>query len=90
MNRICGECMHYRHGQLESPCEKGNKYCGYLIENKNCWEQEEGEAVGDTRKKVCPQCGKELPAAKFYRYPYSEDKLSALCKKCKPYSGKKK
>ena len=90
MNRICGECMHYRLGQLENPCDKGNKTCGYLQENKNCWEQEEGEAIGDTRTKVCAKCGKELPAGMFYRYAYSKDKLSNLCKSCKPYSGKKR
>lgn len=85
MKKICGECMHYLHGQLESPCGKGDKFCGYLIENKNCWEQKEGEAIGDTRKKLCPQCGKELPAAMFYKYQYTKDKLSVLCKVCKPY-----
>lgn len=89
MNRICGECMHWKRGELENPCENGIKLCGYLHEDKPCWEQEEGQAVGDDRTKVCAKCGKELPVSMFYRYIFSADKLSALCKVCKPYKGKK-
>lgn len=81
--------MHWKRGELENPCENGVKLCGYLHENKPCWEQEEGEAKGEDCTKVCAKCGKELPIKMFYKYNCSPDKLSALCKVCKLYSGKR-
>lgn len=85
MNRICGECCHYREGNLENPCDKGNKYCGYLIEGKTCWEAREGEADTDSLTKVCSRCGKILPLKMFYKTRLTNDKLTAECKICNPH-----
>lgn len=86
MIRICGECFHYKQGELENPCQKGNRFCGYLLENKPCWESREGESQEDSMTKVCAHCGKKLPLKMFYQTRYTKDNLTAVCKLCKPYS----
>lgn len=85
MNNICGECFHYKQGEIENPCQRGNKFCGYLIENKPCWEEREGESGFNGTTKVCINCGKELPVKMFYKTKHTEDNLTPICKLCKPY-----
>lgn len=85
MNKICGECAHYLHGQLENPCAKGNRFVGYLLENKVCWESKEGESDEATATKVCAKCGKELSVKMFYKTKLTPDHLTNVCKLCKPH-----
>ena len=88
MTNICGECMHYKTGHLENPCDKNNRFCGYLKEMP-CFEEREGESIEHTLTKVCAKCGQERPVSMFYKTRTTEDKLSNLCKICKPYAGKR-
>lgn len=85
MNKICGECLHYRHGDLETPCEKGNRFCGYLRENMSCWESKEEESAEATATKVCAKCGKELSVKMFYKTRNTPDNLTNVCKLCNPH-----
>lgn len=84
MKRICGECALYRHGDIENPCEKGDRYCGYLLENKPCWKAREDDEV-DEATKVCAKCGRELPISEFYKTKRTKDNLSNVCKICMPH-----
>lgn len=90
MERICGECTNYLHGQTENPCAKGNRYVGYLQQNKTCWEKTKGEVNEDSVTKICAKCGKAQPIKLFYKTKRTKDKLSNVCKVCKPYEGKRK
>ena len=90
MEKICGKCFHYRPKDLENPCAKGNKYCGYLIENKPCWEENEGDIDEDSVMKLCVKCGQLLPLKMFYKTKKTKDKYSNLCRTCKPYPVKRK
>lgn len=85
MDKICGECAHYLHGQLENPCAKGNRFVGYLLENKVCWESKEEESLEETATKVCAKCGMELPIKMFYSTRTTADHLTNVCKLCKPH-----
>lgn len=84
MERICGECIHYIHGQIENPCGKGNRFVGYLQENKHCWERAEGEADEDLVTKRCNKCGRELPLKMFFLTRRTPDGHTNVCKECKP------
>ena len=88
VTNICAECKHYKTGHLINPCEKNNRFCGYL-KQMQCFEEREDEVVEETRTKVCAKCGKTHPVSMFYRSKVTEDGLSALCKLCKPYAGRR-
>lgn len=55
IDKICCNCHHYRLGQLESPCKKGNRHCGYLHEGCNSWKRK-GEIM-----ETPPSLPKEKP-----------------------------
>lgn len=85
MKNICYDCVHYRRGDIESPCAKSNRYAGYLKENMKCWEAKEGDIEEDSVKKVCAKCGKLLPLRMFYKKKDTPDNLSAVCRDCNPH-----
>lgn len=77
--------MHYRHGDMDTPCGKGSRFCGYLRENMSCWESEEEESAEATATKVCAKCGKKLPVKMFYKTRNTPDNLTNVCKLCNPH-----
>lgn len=85
MERICGECAYYRHEDLESPCERGSRSCGFLKENLPCFTPSENEGKIETKEltKVCGKCGQALPLKMFRKTRKTLDGYSVLCKKCK-------
>ena len=78
---LCCECVHYIHGQLETPCVKGEKKVGYLKQGCWRWQAEESEE-NQVPLKGCRVCGKLLPITEFYAYPYSRDGRRYECKNC--------
>lgn len=81
MTGLCCDCIYYKHGVLENPCERGNAKCGYLKEG--CWQWSKVVEEREMPTKRCAQCHEVLPIKEFYKYPWSPDKLSYICKACK-------
>lgn len=77
IDRICCNCIHYLHGQLESPCAKDNPNVGYLHEGCWRWQSEKGELVIPTKQ--CSVCGEVKPINKFVRF---KDKYKSFCIEC--------
>ena len=81
IGKVCCDCIHYRHGDTEDPCKKGNKKCGYLHVGCWRWESVDGKkAIMPT--KVCSICGQELPIDKFYVDSAKPGGYSPACKAC--------
>ena len=81
VQKICCYCIHYRHGDLEDPCAKGQKKCGYLHVGCWRWQSESGKEI-EMPTKVCSICGKELTIDKFYVDSTKPGGYSPACKKC--------
>lgn len=81
IGKVCCDCIHYRHGDTEDPCIKGNKKCGYLHPGCWRWESEDGKEV-IIPTKVCSICGQELPVSNFYVRKRSKDGYSPACMSC--------
>lgn len=79
IDRLCCDCVHYLHGQLENPCAKGMKCVGYL--KQGCWMfKAEGEE--DTvLKRKCSICGEFKDITSFV---YSKGEYQKYCRVCKP------
>ena len=48
MEKICYDCADYCRGQLENPCQRGNRHVGYLKENMRCWEARDKDSPETT------------------------------------------
>lgn len=83
IEKYCGNCGHYQHGQLENPCSINPKYVGYLKEGCPRWE--ERTTVEENRsQRVCRKCGQVKHIREF------TSPSSFVCKACKPMIGKKR
>jgi hypothetical protein len=79
--KVCCECKHYLHGQLENPCELNNKYVGYL--RPACWEFKADNGQEDVvTTKRCKMCGKVYSYDNFWKDCRQPDKHSPYCKEC--------
>mgnify|MGYP003288272405 CR=1 FL=1 len=86
--KYCSDCIHYRHGQTENSCARGGRFYGYL--HPPCYHFAEGkEGDEDAPVKVCIKCGRKLPADAFYFNRWNKDRLSDVCKECKPFKYRK-
>jgi hypothetical protein len=85
MKGLCCECIHYLHGVVNEPCAKHNKRVGYLKEGCWRWETNKDAEEKEMPTKKCAECGQVLPIEEFYANAHSKDRLSACCKKCKPW-----
>lgn len=85
MERICGECANYKHGDLEYPCERGSRSCGFLKENLPCFIPMDPAENGNRKEqtKVCGKCGQALPLKIFRKTKSTPDGYSVLCRICK-------
>ena len=77
IDKLCCNCIHYIHGQLENPCAKNSSYVGYLREGCWRWKAERGEEV--VYMKQCSRCGEMLPITQFAKYKKA---YTDLCKSC--------
>ena len=62
-DKLCCNCIHYLHGQLENPCVKEVSSVGYLKEGCWRWQSEKGEREIPTKK--CSICGEVKEIEKF-------------------------
>lgn len=87
MEKLCCNCVHYKHGQLENPCNAGNTKVGYL--KKGCWKwsRDENEEK-EVPTKVCEKCGQVLPITQFYKYKWGKlrDGYTDVCKDCESWT----
>ena len=92
MERICGECAYYRHGDTEAPCERGSRSCGYLKENLPCFipDEDAGKINVNEETKICGKCGQALPLKMFRKTKSTPDGYSVLCKVCKVHDTHKR
>lgn len=63
IDKLCCNCIHYLHGQLETPCAKNVNSVGYLKEGCWRWQSEKGEREIPTKK--CSICGEVKEIDKF-------------------------
>lgn len=81
IDKLCCNCIHYLHGQLENPCAKGAKSVGYLKEG--CWRwQTDKEEEKEMPTMYCPECQQYLGIDKFYKI---KGKCQPICRKCLPW-----
>lgn len=92
MERICGECAYYKHGELELPCERGSRSCGFLKENLPCFIPRDNAEKVEVKEqtKICGKCGQALPLKMFRKTKSTPDGYSVLCKKCKVHDTHKR
>ena len=76
-DRLCCNCIHYLHGQLENPCAKGMSKVGYL--QPGCWRWAK-EKEGETPTKVCSICGHEKTLDAF---THAKGVIQPYCKACR-------
>lgn len=81
IGRVCCDCVHYQHGNLEDPCRLGDRYAGYLRSGCFRWKSYSNESV-EIQKKVCAKCGQEKPITDFGTCRKTVDKLNKLCRVC--------
>ena len=79
IDKICCNCIHYLHGQLENPCAKGMHKVGYLQPGCWRWESENGKGVEMPTKK-CSICGEVKEITEFV---YDKGKYTHYCKACR-------
>ena len=84
IDKICCNCIHYLHGQLDNPCAKGVSSVGYLNEGCWRWKSKNGESIEMPTKK-CGICGEVLTIDNFYKKKKTPDGLSFACKKCRSW-----
>ena len=77
-DRLCCNCIHYLHGQLENPCAKGMSKVGYLQPGCWRWQSEKGEREMPTKK--CSICGEVKEIEKF---TIAKGKVQDYCKACR-------
>ena len=84
-DRVCGQCAHYIAGGY---CRRtGTMDVGYLWTACHHFTTEKQTTMETPKttpaKKVCKQCGRELPAEAFGRHARSGDGLQPYCKECR-------
>lgn len=85
-DKLCCNCAHYMHGQIESPCAKGMRQVGYL--RQGCWRwQTDKEEEKEMPTMFCPECGQHLPLEKFYQL---KGEYLPICRKCLPWDKRRK
>lgn len=89
IGKVCCDCIHYRHGDINDPCEKGQKKCGYLHVGCWMWKSENGKDV-EMPTKVCSICGQELTIDHFYKEANKPGGYSSACKSCFSYKDKRR
>lgn len=89
IGKVCCDCIHYRHGDINDPCEKGQKKCGYLHVGCWMWKSENGKDV-EMPTKVCSICGQELTIDHFYKEVKKPGGYSSACKSCFSYKDKRR
>lgn len=77
IEKYCGNCGHYQHGQIKDPCSINAKYVGYLREGCSRWTQEEEQEESVRNSRVCRKCGQLRPLRDFV--PAN----GYVCKDCK-------
>ena len=78
-DKLCYNCIHYLHGQLENPCAKGMSKVGYLQPGCWRWESENGKGIEMTTKK-CSICGEVKEIEKF---GITKGRYNHYCKACR-------
>jgi len=78
-DKLCCNCIHYLHGQLENPCAKGMSKVGYLQPGCWRWESENGKGV-EMPTKVCSICGQEKTLDDF---THAKGVIQPYCKACR-------
>ena len=78
-DKLCCNCIHYLHGQLENPCAKRMSKVGYLQPGCWRWESENGKGVEMPTKK-CSICGEVKEIEKF---GIDKGRYNHYCKACR-------
>lgn len=78
-DRLCCDCIHYLHGQLENPCAKGHTKVGYLLEGCWRWQSKDGTEVEMPTRK-CSIYGEVKEIDKF---GIDKGRYNHYCKACR-------
>ena len=78
IDKLCCNCIHYLHGQLESPCAKQMRSVGYL--QPGCWRWEREENQAETPTKTCSICGETKEITEFVS---DKGRYTHYCKACR-------
>lgn len=78
IEKYCGNCGHYLHGQIENPCPINSKYVGYLREGCPMWESEGEHKEEERSTRVCRKCGQVKHIREF------SSPNGFVCKVCRP------
>lgn len=79
--RYCCDCVHYIPGNMEDPCARGNRKCGYLYEGCWQWKSNQNEDI-ETPTKKCIICNETLTIDKFYKSSKTADGYTDTCRNC--------